>query len=106
MEAGMIRVNVLYPGGDGKTFDITYYCEKHIPMVQRLLGAAVKGVSVDYGITSADGSAAPYMAIGHLTFDSMETFRGSFGPNAAQIQGDVPYYTNVRPLIQISEVKI
>jgi uncharacterized protein (TIGR02118 family) len=102
----MIRVSVLYPGGEGKTFDIAYYCEKHMPMVQRLLGAAVKGVSVDFGIASADGSAAPYMAIGCLTFDSVEAFRGSFGPQAAEIQGDVPNYTNVRPIIQISEVKI
>jgi hypothetical protein len=38
--------------------------------------------------------------------DSMHTFRGSFGPNAAQIQGDMPNSTNVRPLTQISEVKI
>ncbi len=41
-----------------------------------------------------------------LAFDSVEAFRGSFGPNAAQIQGDVPNYTNVRPMIQISEGKI
>lgn len=102
----MIRVSVLYPGGDGKAFDIAYYCEKHIPLVQRLLGAALKRVSVDFGIGSADGSAAPYMAIGYLEFDSVEAYRVAFGPHAAPIQGDVPNYTNARPIIQISEVKI
>jgi uncharacterized protein (TIGR02118 family) len=100
----MILVSVLYPGGE--TFDIAYYCDQHIPMVQRLLGAALHGVSVDFGIASADGSAAPFMAIGCLAFDSVEAFRGSFSPNAAQIPGDVPNYTNVRPMIQISEGKI
>jgi uncharacterized protein (TIGR02118 family) len=103
----MIRVSVLYPGGDGKTFDISYYCEKHIPLVQRLLGAALKAVSVDFGISGGEGVAiAPYMAIGYLSFDSIETFRSSFGPVATQIQGDVPNYTNVRPVIQIGEVRI
>jgi hypothetical protein len=40
LEAAMIRVSVLYPGGDGKK-DIRYrvHCDQHIPMVQRLLGA-------------------------------------------------------------------
>jgi uncharacterized protein (TIGR02118 family) len=106
LEAAMIRVSALYPGGNGKTFDIAYYCAKHIPMVQRLLGAAVKGVGVDFGIAGTDGSEPPYMAIGCLTFDSLGAFRASFGPNAAQIQGDISNYTNVRPLIQISEVRI
>jgi uncharacterized protein (TIGR02118 family) len=103
----MIRVSVLYSSGDGKTFDMAYYCEKHIPMVQRLLGAALKGVSVDSGIAGGDGgAAAPYSAIGYLSFDSVDAFRAAFGPVAEQIQGDVPNYTNARPIIQISEVRM
>jgi len=43
----MIKVNVFYPNEEGKKFDMEYYCNKHIPMVQQKLGAAVKGVSVE-----------------------------------------------------------
>jgi uncharacterized protein (TIGR02118 family) len=41
----------------------------------------------------------------HATFDSVEAFQAAFLPHAAEIQGDVPNYTNIQPLLQISEVK-
>jgi hypothetical protein len=34
----------------------------------------------------------------------MESFQNSFGPNAAEIMGDLPNFTNIKPLLQISEV--
>jgi hypothetical protein len=27
----MIKVSVLYPNSEGRTFDISYYCSKHMP---------------------------------------------------------------------------
>jgi uncharacterized protein (TIGR02118 family) len=103
----MIRVSVFYPNGAGHKFDMTYYCEKHIPMVQRLLGSALKGTSVEQGIAGgAPGAPATYMAMGHLQFDSIESFQASFGPHMTQITGDIPNYTNAQPILQISEVKL
>jgi uncharacterized protein (TIGR02118 family) len=103
----MIKVSVLYPSGEGKTFDIAYYCDKHIPMVRRLLGAALKGVAVEQGIAGGEpGTPAPFLAIGHLSFDSVEAFMSAFVPVVDTLQGDIPNYTNARPTIQISEVKL
>ncbi len=103
----MIKVTVVYPNAKGSRFDIGYYCKKHIPLVQRLLGQALKGVAVEHGIAGgAPGSPAPYLAIGQLQFDSVEAFQSAFGPHTQEIMGDVPNYTNVQPVIQISEVKI
>lgn len=103
----MIKVSVLYPNGAGSRFDIGYYCNKHMPMVQRLLGAALKGVAVEQGIGGgAPGAPPTYLAMGHLLFDSVEAFQASFGPNTPEIVGDVPNYTNTQPIIQISEVKL
>jgi uncharacterized protein (TIGR02118 family) len=103
----MIKVSVLYPNGKGSRFDMGYYCSKHIPMVQRLLGSALKGVAVDQGVADGTPGAPPaYLAIGHLLFDSVAVFQSSFGPNAPTIVGDVPNYTNTQPIIQISEVKL
>ena len=45
------------------------------------------------------------MAVAHLTFDSVDAFNGSFGPNAEEILGDIPNYTNATPVMQISEVR-
>jgi len=42
--------------------------------------------------------------MGHLYFDSVEDFQNSFGPNAEEIMADIPNYTNIEPVIQISQV--
>ncbi len=107
MEKGMIKVSVLYPNGEGKTFDIDYYCNKHVPMVAGLLGDSVKGATVEKGLGGgAPDSPATYAAMGNLYFSSMEEFGSSFGPNAAEIMADLPNFTNIEPTIQISEVMI
>jgi uncharacterized protein (TIGR02118 family) len=102
----MIKVSVMYPYSEGATFDIDYYCNTHVPMVGDLLGDALKGGAVDYGIAGGTpGEAAPYIAMGHLTFESVEDFQDSFGPNAEEIFADLPNFTNTQPQIQISEIK-
>jgi hypothetical protein len=46
----------MYPGGPGNNFDMAYYCTKHIPLAQRLLGSALKAVAVEEG-SQAERSA-------------------------------------------------
>lgn len=107
MNKGSIKVSVIYPDGEGKTFDMDYYCNKHIPMVAGLLGDAVIGATVEKGIGgAAPGSSAPFQAMGNIYFVSAESFQNSFGPHAEQIMGDVTNYTNIEPQIQVSEVMI
>ena len=63
----MIKVSVLYPHTEGSSFDMDYYCKSHIPMVQKKLGAACKGVSVEQGLGgSAPGTPPAFVAMGHL----------------------------------------
>ncbi len=107
MKKGMIKVSVLYPNGDDKTFNMDYYCNKHVPMVGGLLGDSVKGATVEKGLAGgAPGAAAPYAAMGNLYFDTMQAFESSFGPNAEKIMSDLPNFTNIQPVIQVSEVLI
>ena len=107
MKKGMIKVSLLYPNGEGKNFDIDYYCNKHAQMVLGLLGDAVKGATIEAGVSGpAPGSAAPFAAMGNMYFESLDSFNNSFGPNAEKILGDIPNYTNIEPVIQISEVLI
>ena len=101
----MIRVTALYPSSDGSTFDIDYYVNKHNPMVQGLLGEALRGGGIEKGIGTVEpGAPAPFMASGFMDFDSVEDFEASFGPNTEKIMSDIPNYTNVTPVIQISEI--
>ena len=101
----MIKVSVLYPNGEGKKFDIDYYMNNHIPMVQEELGAALKACNVDQGLGGPEpGSPAAFVAMAHLLFDSVEAFQGAFGPNAEAITEDIPNYTDIEPMFQISDV--
>lgn len=101
----MIKVSVLYPNDDGSKFDMEYYLEKHMPMVQEKLGDACKKTDVDQGLSGAEPGSKPiYIAMSHLYFDSLESFQNCFGPNAMEIIADIPNYTNTQPVIQISDV--
>ena len=103
----MVKVSVFYPNGKSTQFDIGYYCDRHIPLVQRLLGSALKSVSVEHGICGErPGTSPAYVAMGHLVFDSVEAFQSSFGPHAQEIMADIPRYTNAQPILQISDVKL
>jgi uncharacterized protein (TIGR02118 family) len=103
----VIKISVLYPNGDDRTFDMTYYCERHMPLVKERCGDACKGIAVDEGLGGGTpGSPPPFVAVGHLLFDSIESFQGSFGPHAAEIMADIPNYTNATPVVLVSEIKL
>jgi uncharacterized protein (TIGR02118 family) len=103
----MIKVSVLYPNGDGKTFDMDYYCNKHVPIVADLLRGSIKGATVEKGLAGGGpGAPAPYVVMSNLYFDSVQDFENYFGPNSEKIMGDLPNFTNMEPAIQISEVQI
>ena len=103
----MVKISVLYPNSEKAKFDMAYYCQTHMPLVKRLLGSAIKGMSVDHGIGGmGPGSSAPFIAAGHLLFESVEAFQTAFEPHAQAIMGDIHNYTDLQPTIQISEVKL
>jgi len=103
----MIKVSVFYPAGEGTKFDMEYYCRSHVPMVGAKLGSACKKVAVEQGLAGGTPDAPPtYVAMGHLYFDSVAAFEAAFAPHAATIMADIPNYTNAKPVIQISEVKM
>ncbi|WP_432261746.1 EthD family reductase [Cupriavidus sp. TMH.W2] len=102
----MIKVSVLYPNNDDNTFDFAYYLDQHMPMVQRLVGDACKGSEVEEGLAGgAPGQPPAYRAAAHMYFDSVEAFQSAFGPHANAILADVPNYTNIAPMLQISAVR-
>lgn len=102
---GMIKVTILYPNTDGKTFNMDYYSNQHMPMVANLLGDSLKLMAIDRGISGrTPDEPIPYLAIGYLYFDKLSAYQNSFGPVAQKIINDIPNYTNIQPVVQISEV--
>lgn len=103
----MIKVSVMYPNTPGTRFNHDYYRDKHMPMVKTKLGDACKFYTVDKGLAGgAPGAPATYLAMCHLYCESVQAFQGAFGPHAKEIMGDVPNYTDIAPVMQISEVVV
>ena len=101
----MITVTVLYPSGEGKTFDMDYYLHKHCALVREVFGDVLKGIKVETGLSGPfPGSTPPYVTVCHLSFDSVESFMAIMMLNAARIMEDIPNFTNASPTVQISEV--
>jgi uncharacterized protein (TIGR02118 family) len=102
----VVKVSVLYPSKPGDRFDVDYYVGVHMPMAKRLLGDAVKAISIEIGVGGgAPGAPAPYAAVVGFTSESVETFMGAFVPVMGQLQGDIPNYTDIEPVIQVSEIR-
>ena len=102
---GMIKVTILYPYDEGKTFDMDYYSTKHMPMLANLFGNSLKKLEIDKGVSGrTPDDPIPFLAIGYLYFESISDYQNPFGPNAQKIRSDIPNYTNIQPIVQISEV--
>jgi uncharacterized protein (TIGR02118 family) len=105
----MIRVGILYLNGAGVRFDTAYYIEKHMPLAIARLSShpGYRGVSAERGVGGgAPGSEPVYVAMCHFLFDTVENFMAAFGAHVAELQGDIPNYTDAVPVIQVSEVLI
>jgi uncharacterized protein (TIGR02118 family) len=103
----MIKVSVMYPNKEGARFDHQYYRDKHMPLVKARLGDACKYYTIDKGLAGgAPGDPATYVGMCHIFSDSVETFQQGFGPHAKEIMGDIANYTDIAPVMQISEVVV
>ena len=103
----MIKVSVMYPNKPGARFDHTYYRDKHMPLVKKRMGAACLFYTVDKGLAGgAPGEPPTYVGMCHIYSDSVESFQAGFGPHAKEILADIPNYTDLSPVLQVSEVVV
>lgn len=104
MEKGLIKVSVMYPFAEGKTFNMEYYETKHMPMVAGFLGSNLVKYTIEKGVASGiPNQPLPYMAIGTFYIKSLSDYQAAIGPNRDAIRADFPNYTNISPVILVSE---
>jgi len=103
----MIKVSVMYPYTEGARFDHDYYRDKHMPLLKARMGDACKSYTIDKGLAGgAPGTPPTYVGMCHVFCDSVESFQTAFGPHAKEILGDIKNYTDLAPVMQISEVVV
>jgi uncharacterized protein (TIGR02118 family) len=95
----MHKLAVVYPAGDGITFDMAYYRTKHRDICFESLDG-MERMDIEEGLPGQ-----PYLAIGHLYFPSLEALQAAMGgPKVGDTAADIPNFTNASPVIQVSEV--
>ncbi|WKZ61511.1 MAG: EthD family reductase [Cyclobacteriaceae bacterium] len=105
VEKGLIKISVMYPFTEGKTFDMEYYESKHMPMVAGFLGSNLVKYTIEKGVASGiPNQPLPYMAIGTFYVKSLEDYQAAIAPNRDAIRADIANYTNIAPVILVSEV--
>lgn len=103
----MVRMSVYYPnqteGGGG--FDHAYYADAHRRLVEQRLGPlGLQRFEIDRGLAGYGGAPAPYTAVGHLLFDSLDALQRAWDAAGTEILADLPRFTSLQPLVQISEI--
>jgi uncharacterized protein (TIGR02118 family) len=107
MEARMIKVSVMYPYSEGARFDHDYYRDKHMPLVKARMGDACRYYTVDKGLSGGrPGTPPAYVGMCHIYADSVDSFNNAFGPHAKEILGDIANYTDLQPVMMVSEVVV
>jgi uncharacterized protein (TIGR02118 family) len=103
----MIKVTVMYPNAEGARFDHVYYRERHMPMVKARLGSACAYYTVERGLSGrALGSPPAFVAMCAFYCESVEAYLGASQEHSAEIRGDIDNYTDIVPVIQLSEVVV
>lgn len=100
----MAKIGSFYPNEADKKFDLKYYCETFVPLLQEWFGDALKGVVVDHGVYGGEPDAGPFfICMGQFHFDTQEEAIQAYFSNLDRIKAERPHFTDIEPVIQISE---
>ena len=103
----MIKITVMYPYAEGARFDHDYYRDRHMPMVKARLGSVCAYYTVEKGLAGRTPDAPPaYVAMCAFICDSVEGYQAATQQHGAEIRGDLTNYTDITPVLQISEVVV
>ena len=91
---------VLYPNGDDLRFDMSYYLNNHLSLVQEKFGPyGLKKVEVTRFDTNEDGTKPLYVLQANLTWGSPESMRKAMSsPEVGTVFGDLPNFCNKQPV--------
>jgi uncharacterized protein (TIGR02118 family) len=103
----MIVVSVMYPTTPTAKFDMDYYLKTHVPLVgARCKSFGLSEAKVLRGAGAPGGGAPTYSVIALLTFGSADEFQRAMAQHGKEIMGDLPNFTDIQPVIQVSEVLV
>ncbi|MBP1718327.1 MAG: EthD family reductase [Deltaproteobacteria bacterium] len=101
----MFKVSVMYPYEKGARFDFDYYRTKHLSLVHKHLKPfGLIKTGVDKGISGGGDTSPLYICMGHLYFETPEGYDRGIAQCGPILRGDIPNFTDLKPVRLISEV--
>ena len=98
-------ITVMYENVDDATFDLDYYLNKHMPLVdEKFARFGIKGWRVVKAVDGPAGDKPLYNIIATLEFDTPQQFRDAVAAEAEAVFGDVPNFSNRSPVVVIGDV--
>ncbi|KAF2138450.1 uncharacterized protein K452DRAFT_233849 [Aplosporella prunicola CBS 121167] len=99
-----VFTTILYPSASDATFDLDYYLNKHMPMVQEHFGPhGMKGWKVQKLVGTASGKGSPYSITCALEFGTKEEFDNALKAGAEPVMADIPNFSNKDPIFLVGE---
>lgn len=101
----MIRVTVSYPPHEGYEFDHSYYQRTHAQLIRERLGAhGLLKLEIDQTLLERSGSLPASVAAAHMFFNDLDTFKAAMGAEGKVLGADRIHYTDIVPVMVISQV--
>ncbi|MFB6456699.1 EthD family reductase [Chitinophaga sp. Hz27] len=106
-EKGLIKISVMYPYAEGKTFNMEYYETRHMPMVANILGSNLVRFTIEKGLPEGNpDQPLAFIAIGTYYVKNLSEYQAAITPNRDAIRADFVNYTDSMPIIFVSEVVV
>ena len=95
-------VQVIYPKEARGDFNMTYYLESHMPLVQKLWGPlGLKSWTVNVLQPDNENHVQAY-----LVWESLQAWEAAgAGPTQKEIFGDIPNFTSTSPTAWVGQVE-
>ena len=102
----MFVVTMFFPNLPQIVFDQNYYLNDHLKNVKNLLDTlGLIDIEMQIGISDTNPETLPqYHAITNLKFHSIEDIHNAFIKTAKEIISDTSFFTNSKPVFQISKI--
>jgi uncharacterized protein (TIGR02118 family) len=97
---GVNALTILYPAGEGLTFNADYYRDRHLTLIMKLYGSTIQR----FELRKVSAPNAKYAAAINIWINDLEGFQANNQKHGKTLTDDVPHFTNSRPVIQFDKV--
>jgi uncharacterized protein (TIGR02118 family) len=102
----VFRITAVYPHTHGSRFDADYYCGRHAAFAREMLTpAGLRDLRITIGTAALDGGPPPFWSVSELVFEDRAAFDAAMAQHGAALFADLPNYTDVAPLMQVSDLR-